>query len=181
MQERGEDRRGGAGCDGAVLEGEATGLADVTYSDRGGTSLVHSRQRQLRHARGEKGGTDLERIEWAEADGVEELLAIRRHIFLHHSLDDAHVLALLLLDPLAQGVELLDGILEADQLLVDILVLVVWELSALLLKFLKVLSEKPSSDRARSVVKASGEGGTLTTHHVLALENGLGGPDWSEL
>ena len=135
----------------------------------------------MRQSRREEGGTDLERIERAEADWVEELLPVRRHIFLHHSLDDAHVLALLLLDFLAEGVELLDSILEADELLVNILVLVVWELSALLLKFLKVLSKKPVGDRARSVVNASDEGGALAAHHVLSVEIGLGCPDRSEL
>lgn len=135
----------------------------------------------MRQSRREEGGTDLEWIERAEANWVEELLPVRRHVFLHHSLDDAHVLALLLLDFLAEGVELLDSILEADKLLVNILVLVVWELSALLLKFLKVLSKKPVGDRARSVVNASDEGGALAAHHVLSVEIGLGSPDRSEL
>ena len=135
----------------------------------------------MRQSRREEGGTDLEWIERAEANWVEELLPVRRHVFLHHSLDDAHVLALLLLDFLAEGVELLDSILEADKLLVNILVLVVWELSALLLKFLKVLSKKPVGDRTRSVVNASDEGGALAAHHVLSVEIGLGCPDQSEL
>lgn len=135
----------------------------------------------MRQSRRKEGGTDLERIERAEADGIEELLPVRRHIFLHHPLDDVHVLALLLLDFLAEGVELLDCILKADELLVNILVLVVRELSALLLKFLKILSEKPVGDRARSVVNASNEGGALAAHHVLSVEIGLGCRDLSEL
>jgi hypothetical protein len=43
LHEGGQDGRGGCGRDGAALESETTALADVTYSDRGRTTLLHRR------------------------------------------------------------------------------------------------------------------------------------------
>lgn len=91
------------------------------------------------------------------------------------------MLTLLLLDLLTQRVELLHGILEADKLFLDILVLVVGELRALLLKILEVLSEVPASDAAWGLVVASDEGSALTADQLLAHETRLSLADQREL
>ena len=75
-----------------------------------------------------------------EAHGFEDILAFLRCVILHDALDDVHVLVLLLLDLLAECINLLNCIFEADKLFVNVFILVVGELRALLLKLLHVLS-----------------------------------------
>ena len=93
-----------------------------------------------------------------------------RQIVVHHPLDDVHLLVLLLLYFVTNCVELLYRRFEVDKLLVYVLFMFVWELCTLLLKFLLVLSEKPTGNRSMGCLVYADGTRVEAYHHARVIQ-----------